>query len=639
MGERPRGAGTEWHRPAIGAHRLLGDGTSTALLRPDGEIDWWCAPELDSAPVLWSLLDPAGAAARWRGVRMAGPDDGPAGAVLRTLLRHPSGRLECRDGLCVTEGAPGLIRLVRNLDADLDVVHELALGGFDSPWARWSSRGGQVAAGLVTVVGGEEVGGEEVSGGAEEVINGEEAGGEDGDRIAGATAGSRWQRRRLRAGVGEWAALVISWAPGDDGDPQRLLAVLARAKAVEDDLLSRAKLPRRGAGRARDALRVLRGCTSAATGAVVASPTTSLPEAPGGDRQFDYRYSWVRDASLAVSVAALIGRRDLARRYLDFVVDQVGADGVPTGPVSDVRGRPVPEERDVSGVAGWGGTRPVRVGNAAGTQVQYDALGLLVEAVSVYLQLGASLDPACWNVVRSVADSLVAPPSRPTSGIWELREPRELVSADIGRWLALDRAIWIARGWRPWSRRRHWKQARDELRARILGALDDDGGLPQSYDDTEPKADASALMVVIFGMLDRRDPRAARLVDATLARLGAWPFVYRYEPGSDDGFEGREGAFLPTSWWAISGLAQLGRVQEAEIRLDALERAVPRLMAEEIDPESLQSRGNVPLVWSHMEAVRALYILDAAQRRQRTGAAGLWTWRIGRYLQQRFRGQ
>lgn len=618
--------------PAIGAHRLLGDGTSTALLRPDGEINWWCAPELDSTPVLWSLLDPDGAAARWQGVRMAGAGDEPAGAVLRTLLRHRSGRLECRDGLHTeADGAPGLIRLVRNLDAELDVVHELSLGGFDGPWARWSNDGAQLAGGLVCVIGGEEVDAE--LGGDDDAVAGGHAG-----TVGDAVGGGRWQRRRLRAVAGEWAALRISWAPGGDADAGRLLAVLSRAEATQAEVLSRAKLPRVRPGRAVDALRVLNSCTAAATGAVVASPTTSLPEAPGGDRQFDYRYSWVRDASLAVSVAALIGRRDLSRRYLAFVVDQVGDDGVPTVPVSDVRGGPVPEEREVAGVAGWGGTGPVRVGNAAGTQVQYDAFGLLAEAVSVHLQLGASLVPACWDVVRSMADHLVVPPSLSTSGIWELREPRDLVSADIGRWLALDRAIWIARGWRPWTRRRRWIRARDAVRDRVLAALDAEGGLPQSYDDEEPRADASALMVVVFGMLGRRDPRAGRLVDATLARLGAWPFVYRYEPGSDDGFEGREGAFLPTSWWAISALAQLGRVQEAEARLDALDRLVPRLMAEEFDPETLQSLGNVPLVWSHMEAVRALYVLDAARRRQRTGAIGLWAWRIARYLGQRATG-
>jgi GH15 family glucan-1,4-alpha-glucosidase len=432
-------------------------------------------------------------------------------------------------------------------------------------------------------------------------------------------------------------ALVVSLDTPGVADAHRLLDELAAIAEDDDQRAAGAKYPRRYPGRSTDALRVLHACTDARTGAVVASPTTSLPEVVGGDRQFDYRYSWLRDASLAVSVAALVGRRDLARRYLDFVLGQLGG-GVPTAPVTDIRGGPVPPERQVPGVSGWGGSQPVRVGNAAADQVQYDALGLLVEAVSVYLQLGAPLEPDCWEVVQAIADHMLDSGPEETSGIWELRQPRRLLSADIGRWLALDRAMWIARGWRPWTRRRRWKRARDETRDRILAALDDDGGLSQSYDDDRFVPDASALMAVIFGLLDRRDERAGRLVDVTLAHLDAWPFLYRYEPGGDDGFEGKEGAFLPTSWWAISALAKLGRVEEASQRLAALDRAAPRLMSEEIDPESLQALGNAPLVWSYMEAVRALYILDAEERRQRTGRAGLWTWRIARYLQQRTSG-
>jgi GH15 family glucan-1,4-alpha-glucosidase len=431
-------------------------------------------------------------------------------------------------------------------------------------------------------------------------------------------------------------ALVIGTAPLPVGTAEQLLDRLRQIASRQEERLATVRLPRTHPERALDALRVLDALTIG--DGVLASATTSLPEAVPGDRCFDYRYCWLRDAALSVSVASLLGADDSARSFLTFAQRQLGDDPLAAPPVATIGGGPVPEEREVPGVAGWGGNGPVRVGNAAGSQVQYDALGLLVEAVSVHLQLGASLNPACWGVVCAVADSLVDPDERRTSGIWELRTPRQLVSGDIGRWLALDRAIWIARGWRPWSRRRHWKRARDQVRQRVLDALDDEGGLPQSYDDRSPKPDASALMVVVFGMLGPRDPRADRLVDATLARLGAWPFVYRYEPGSDDGFEGREGAFLPTSWWAISALAKLGRIEEAESRLEALDRVVPRLMSEEIDPESLQSLGNVPLVWSHMEAVRALYVLDAAQRRHHYGPVGLWTWRIARYLQQRFSG-
>ena len=224
---------------------------------------------------------------------------------------------------------------------------------------------------------------------------------------------------------------------------------------------------------------------------------------------------------------------------------------------------------------------------------------------------------------------------RSTSGIWELREPKDLVSADIGIWLALDRAIWIARGWRPAARRSGWKRARGAARDRVIGALREDGGLPQAYGDPASSADASALMAVIFRLFDRRDPRASRLVDATLAALDCAPFLYRYEPGGDDGFSGREGAFLPASWWVVSALAASGRIEEAEARAHALDRALPALLPEEMDPESRQGLGNVPLVWSHMEAARAMYLLDSARLRARTGPLGLAAWRVGRWMRAR----
>ncbi|HVE64610.1 MAG TPA: glycoside hydrolase family 15 protein, partial [Mycobacteriales bacterium] len=311
------------------------------------------------------------------------------------------------------------------------------------------------------------------------------------------------------------------------------------------------------------------------------------------------------------------------------------ADGVPAHPLATVRGEDVPAEHDVAGVAGWAGSLPIRVGNDAAGQVQYDALGMLVEAVSVYLQTGGRLQKETWRMVRSVADRCCAP-AEPSSGIWEFRTESMLTSADVGRWLALDRAVWIARGWRPATRRRKWMRARDEARALVLASLTPQGRLPQCYDG-KPRADAAALMVVVFGMLGRDDPRAHAIVDDVIGALGAGPFLYRYEPDASDGFAGREGAFIPVSWWAVSALACLGRVDEARARADAMDRLLPRLQSEEINPETGESLGNVPLVWSHMENARALYILDAATKRERFGPAGLMAWRLARYARLRFR--
>ena len=169
----------------------------------------------------------------------------------------------------------------------------------------------------------------------------------------------------------------------------------------------------------------------------------------------------------------------------------------------------------------------------------------------------------------------------------------------------------------------------------MCDALRDDGLLPQSYDDE--RADASALLAVVLGLFDRDDPRAALIVDTTIDALQSGPFLYRYEPGTDDGFHGVEGAFVPASWWAVSALAVLGRVDQAEQRANELCGALPGLIAEEIDPETGDSRGNVPLVWSHMEAARALYLLEVATIRKRYGALGYLTWRLSRYVRLRWR--
>ena len=313
--------------PPIAAHRLLGDGSTTALLRPGGEVDWWCAPAMDSPPVLWSLLDERGAAARWVGVRLSAAAGRAAGPVLTTVLQSARGRVECRDALhCDDDRGSSLVRLVRGLDQDLDLWHELSLAGFDQPWATWSDG----APGCVANVGEHRI---RLLGGSSEVQG----------RVA---------RTRLTAARGQWAGLVATFDPDRAVDLDLLVAQLDQAEGEDDELVARARLPHSCPERAADALRVLRLCTFAATGAVVASPTTSLPEAPGHDRQFDYRFTWLRDACLAVSVAALLGRRDIGEQYLRFVLDQTRQRRLPSGPMTDVRGQEVPAEREVPGVAG-----------------------------------------------------------------------------------------------------------------------------------------------------------------------------------------------------------------------------------------------------------------------------------------------
>jgi len=619
------------HRPAISAHRLIGNGRSALLLRPDAEIDWWCAPELDSPPVCWSLLDVRGGRAAFRDVRYARCSAEPAGPTARTELATPCGRVEVRDGL-IDEGAAGvtLVRLVRAVTpergverlAGLDVQHELRLTAFGSDPGpdRWKVEPGGASVALgdrwVSVAGGE------CDAGQDDTL-----------------------RTRLAVPADGWTALVIRIGPSGTAtaevDVERLVAALDDADADEAALLSSSRPPSVHRERALDSLRVLRACTYAATGAAVASPTLGLPEAPGHDRQFDYRYCWLRDASLAVAVASLLGRRDDAARYLSFVRSITAERLVPAGPVVDIRGETVPDEHEQPGIAGWAGSTPIRVGNAAKDQVQYDGLGLFAEAVSVHVQTGGRLDADTWRLVRELADGIAAQDSGEplaSHGIWEQRESALFVDGDIGRWLVLDRAIKLGRWLRPWQSRRRWTDVRDAIAARVRAAVGADGLLPQVYGQQPPLPDAAALMAVVFGLLGPDEECARRLVRRTIDALDAYPFLYRYPPDGDDGFAGREGAFLPVSFWAVSAQALTGDFSGSTARLDALCSVLPRLLPEEFDPVEHTALGNVPLVWTHAELARSLYVLDAARRQRRWGRLGLWTWRVARYLNLRLRG-
>ena len=596
--------------PPISAHRLLGGSRSVALVTHDGEVDWWCAPEPDDEPVLWSLLDPKGPAARWVGARFAGVDGPPAGPVVDGSLIIDAALVETRDALVEVEGFVCLARLVRSTGATVRAVHAVSAGEFGKEPRTPRDSAIPVGELALRVVGSGSI----------------------------TTTEGRELHTEVEVGPGQWAGIVLALGAVEQAPPAWSTVLveieLERERAHEER--SRARPPRRHPDRALDALAVLGACTYQPSGAVMAAATTSLPEAIGGTRQFDYRYSWMRDSALAMSVASLLGQRAGARRYLGFV-EQVTSQPEGLGaPVANVRGGAVPSEREVD-IRGWHDSRPVRVGNEASEQVQFDAWGMVVEAISVHLQTGGSLSRDAWSLVRRIADQAATDTSTESNGIWEFRYESDLLSADIGRWLALDRAMRIGLFMRPFTSRSAWRAARTRYRDRVIAALLPDGGLPQAHDDPDSPPDASALMAVVFGMFRGDDPRARRLVDATLRDLGAGPYMYRYPPNEDDGFKGIEATFLPMAWWAVAALAITGRVKEARERADDLCARLPRLLSEEVDARDGTSLGNVPLVWSHMELARALYILDACELRERFGRVALTAWRVHRYALLRWR--
>jgi GH15 family glucan-1,4-alpha-glucosidase len=265
----------------------------------------------------------------------------------------------------------------------------------------------------------------------------------------------------------------------------------------------------------------------------------------------------------------------------------------------------------------------VRIGNDASTQLQYDVLGFLLDALLTHRREAGRLEGDLRAIVDRVAER-AAEPSEPSNGIWEMREPAHFVSGDIGRWLALDRALQLTSPVRNLSARRRWRRARDLARTKVLEAMRPDGTLAQTYGGEG--VDASALMLVVFDLLPPRDPRAERLVNATIRALGAGPLLHRYPPDGRDGYDPGEAPFVPASWWAVTALAKLGH-PDAQARADELCRMLPALQPEAFDPARREALGNTPLLWSHAECTRALFELDRQRgwkpRARRRFARGL----------------
>jgi hypothetical protein len=553
------------HRPALGSHRLLGEGVGAALLMPDGEIDWWCPDRFDADPVLWSLLDRAGARSRWRGADIASWDACPAGPTAHTTVRVGDRRVELWDGLVALEWGSALIRLVRPCEGRVSLTHELSAGGWGTDQrSPRTTRDGIATAGLTLV-------------------------GDAGVRTSpdGVVVDAESQT---------WHGFAVCTAKNSlIGTADELVTLLCDAETRSRSAMSSIRLPRDHPSRATDALRVLRALTDQRSGAPVAAPTTSLPEAPGGERQFDYRYSWLRDSALALSTAVMLGHLRAGERFLEFVVELVDRVNGHLEPLTTSAGDHVPAERTVEGVAGWAGSRPVRVGNAATQQRQVDAVAAVIDAIWTFANHGGRVDGRCWGVVDRLATLIAASPWQPTSGVWEFREPRLLVSEELARWQGLDRAIRLRRRYRPWLRRPAWQRQRRLARQRVEAVVDDaTGRLPQTFDVGDTTPDAATLLVPVAGFWRRRDPRLRRLVDATISALEEGAFLRRYPP-ADDGFAGTEGAFVPASWWAVTALATCGEIEAARARADVMCAALPPLQPEEWDAASNLALGNTPL--------------------------------------------
>lgn len=358
------------------------------------------------------------------------------------------------------------------------------------------------------------------------------------------------------------------------------------------------------------------------SGGLIAAPTTSLPEEIGGVRNWDYRYSWLRDSGLMLDVMQQLGYHDESLHFIDWL------EGICLGCSGNLQimytvdGSPVPAEEPLDHLGGYRGSRPVRIGNAAGQQTQRDAEGHILDAVFLCLErMPRPVRPELWNLLRWLANRVAADWREPDQGPWEVRgEPRHFLYSKLYCWVALDRAVRLAeRAGLPGDLDR-WRQERQAIREAVLthGYHGEVGAFTQSFGSTV--LDASALTIPLVELLPATDPRVGSTMEQVRKQLMRGGLVYRYL--DDDGLPGREGSFALCSFWLVSNLAQAGRLDEAR---ELFERVCGHandlgLLAEEIAPDSGELLGNFPQGFTHLGLVRAaLHIAGAEQLLNESG--------------------
>lgn len=362
---------------------------------------------------------------------------------------------------------------------------------------------------------------------------------------------------------------------------------------------------------ARSAI-TLKGLCHGPTGAILSAATTSLPEHLGGVRNWDYRYCWLRDAALSATALAHINAHAEGMAYLDWVLNilETRSDPERLVPLYNVTGRHLPPEAEIAELPGYGGSRPVRVGNAADGQVQLDVFGPIVDLVHVLLSRGEALSTEHWKLVEAMVLAVSRRWQEPDHGIWEIRkQPRHHVYSKVMCWVTVDRAIAIADQFLD-REPEAWVTLRDDIASDILanGWNADRGSFTAAYDGDD--LDASALAVGMWGLIDPKDERFASTVAAVERELRDGPTVYRYL--EDDGLPGREGGFNMMTSWLIDSLALIGREDDALELFNELVGLVGKtgMMVEEYDPKSERGLGNLPQAYSHLGLINNARILS-----------------------------
>ncbi|MGB8071281.1 MAG: glycoside hydrolase family 15 protein [Pseudolabrys sp.] len=597
--------------PAIADYAFLSNCHTGALVAPDGSIDWLCVPRFDSPSVFGSLLDRQAGSFRFGPFGINHPTTRiyePGTNVLVTTWKSPSGWIVVRDALTIgpqdhedkitphtrppvdADADHLLVRTVLCLEGSVE-VELICEPGFDygRVSAEWAAVGGDRHAVDAT--------------GAGQTIRlrSDLQLGIEGNRV----------RAHHILGPGERAYCLLSWAEGLVA-PQGADEVEARVAATTRywrAWLGGARIPDHHyrIPIERSAL-TIKGLTFMPTGAAVAALTTSLPETPGGERNWDYRYTWMRDATFMLRALHWLNLDSEADDFMEFVADVKTTEDGPLQIMYGIDGRRELPESTRDDLSGYANARPVRVGNAAFSQRQNDVFGAVLDSILLHTRRNERLPRRLWPIVESQAECATRVWRDPDQGIWEARgKPQHYVSSKLMCWVALDRASALAEIRGDPKLAETWRATADEIRADVLAhGVSDRGVLRQHY--KTDALDASTLLAASFKFLAHDDERLRNTVFAIAEELTENGFVLRYRTDeTDDGLSGKEGTFLICSFWLVSAFAIVGELQRARDLMERLLRIASPLglYAEEFDPETGRHLGNFPQAFSHLALIEA----------------------------------
>ena len=592
----------------IAEYALLSDCRSAALVSKDGSVDWLCFPRFDSPSVFGRLLDAR--AGHWS-IRPIGDAEATRRyvedtMVLETTFRTATGTVVLVDALAVGRnerghelgaGAPSvLMRRVSGVTGDVELELEYA------PRPEY---------GLIYPVLNPVDGGVTARGGADVLALSSPVPVEIDELVA---------RARFTVRGGEAIAFALGHATSSQERPGLWSQdeIAGRLDDTKRAWHTWSELHQSYDGPWEELVhhsgRVLYALTYFPTGAICAAPTTSLPETAGGTRNWDYRFSWVRDASFTLQALWVAACPDEADKFFDFMSSAAASQvrrGTDLQIMFGIGGERDLTERELPHLTGWRDSAPVRVGNGAWSQRQLDVYGELLDAASRLPDQLRRLEAPTKEFLADLADTAAARWQEQDQGIWEIRgEPRDFLYSKLMCWVALDRAIGLADQLDAQERVDGWKHTREEIAAAILarGWNDEAGAFTQSFGSDD--LDASNLMMPIVGFLPADDPRMLATINATAERLtDDRGLVYRYL--AHDGLEGEEGTFLLCTFWLAEALALAGEIDRAR---ETFERAIAYandvgLLAEEVDAETGELLGNFPQAFSHIGLVNAAWAI------------------------------